>query len=338
MMDQRASQTITLWDGRVIPRLGFGAWPIAGPFYAGDTQLGYAAIDDRDSIALLQQAADGGIRFFDTAAVYGAGHAEELFGAAFGNRDDLVVATKFGPVFDTVTKQAYDADLSPEYAVKSLDASLRRMKRERVDLFQLHVNSASVDAALRIFDALDRVVETGKIGAYGWSTDFPASVKAVAGRPNFVSTQHAFNVFFDAPSMMEVADSFDLISINRSPLAMGLLGGEIKRESELPANDIRRNTFSWMDYFKEGRAAPAFADCLDRIRELLRTDGRSEAQGALGWIWAKSHRTLPIPGMRSARHLTSTIDALNRGPLPGDVMAEIERVIEREPEGEPRER
>src|SRR5262245_20533907 len=89
----KADATIKLWDGREIPRLGMGGWPIAGPFYAGELQLGYAAIDSHDAIALLRHAADAGIRFFDTAAVYGAGASETMFGEAFGNRPDVVIAT-----------------------------------------------------------------------------------------------------------------------------------------------------------------------------------------------------------------------------------------------------
>jgi aryl-alcohol dehydrogenase-like predicted oxidoreductase len=71
---------------------------------------------------------------------------------------------------------------------------------------------------------------------------------------------------------------------------------------------------------------------------LLTVGGRSVAQGALGWLWAKSASTLPIPGMRSIRHLDSAVEALQLGPLPNETMVEIETAIAREPEGEPRER
>jgi aryl-alcohol dehydrogenase-like predicted oxidoreductase len=128
-----------------------------------------------------------------------------------------------------------------------------------------------------------------------------------------------------------------LISIDRMPLAMGVLGGELGAHIELPLNDIRRNTFDWMDYFKEGRIVPAFAERLEAVRELLRTGGRSTAQGSLGWLWAKSPATLPIPGFRSARHADDTIGALAHGALPPSVMKEIEALIVREPEGAPRE-
>jgi aryl-alcohol dehydrogenase-like predicted oxidoreductase len=146
------------------------------------------------------------------------------------------------------------------------------------------------------------------------------------------------NVFFDAPSMLGVVERHGLLSINRSPLAMGVLGGELGGASPLPANDIRRNTFDWMDYFKEGQVVPEITRQLGAVRELLRTGGRSLAQGAIGWLWAKSPSTLPIPGFRSAKHADDTITALEFGPLPEATMAAIERVIERAPEGPFRER
>jgi aryl-alcohol dehydrogenase-like predicted oxidoreductase len=330
--------SMRLWDGREIPRLGMGGWPIAGPFFAGEVQLGYAAIDDRDAVALLRRAADGGIRFFDTASVYGAGHSETLLGEAFGNRDDVVIATKFGPVFDEATKQVTGQDLTPDHPRLAVEASLRRLRRERIDLYQLHVNSAPPEAAAAIFDTLDGLVLAGKIGAYGWSTDFPASVEAVAPRQNFVAVQHTMNVFFDAPTMLATVERTGLISIDRMPLAMGVLGGELGAGFAPPADDIRRNSFDWMEYFRDGRVVPAFAARLEAVRALLQSGGRSVAQGALGWLWAKSKATLPIPGFRSARHADDTIGALARGPLPKAVMDEIEAIIAREPEGPPRER
>ncbi len=333
-----AGMMMRLWDGREIPRLGMGGWPIAGPFFAGDLQLGYAAIDDRDAVALLRRAADGGIRLFDTAAVYGAGHSERLFGEAFGNRDDVVIATKFGPVFDEATKQVTAQDLTPDHPRIAVEASLRRLRRERIDLYQLHVNSAPPDAAAAIFDTLDDLVRAGKIGAYGWSTDFPGSVEAVAPRPHFVAVQHTMNVFFDAPTMLATVERLGLISIDRMPLAMGVLGGEMDARFASPTGDIRRNSFDWMDYFKDGRVVPAFVARLEAVRELLESGGQSAAQGALGWLWAKSPATLPIPGFRSARHADDTIGALAHGPLPQGVMAAIEALIAREPEGPPRER
>jgi aryl-alcohol dehydrogenase-like predicted oxidoreductase len=128
------------------------------------------------------------------------------------------------------------------------------------------------------------------------------------------------------------------LSINRSPLAMGLLSGKYAPGSAMDKNDIRSQTMDWMGYFKDGTVAPEYARQLDAVRELLRTGGRTLVQGAIGWLWARSERTLPIPGFRTAEQVDDLAGALEKGPLPKSVMDEIERVIIREPEGEPRDR
>lgn len=337
----RPTTQICLWDGREVPRLGLGCWAIGGPFFAGDTPLGYGKVDDAESIAAIHCAVDLGIRFFDTADVYGAGHSEEVLGQALDGRDEVVIATKLGNRFDPATKQ-YTGSIEGEdlrREVRSaVDASRRRLRRDRLDLVQLHLNTMAVDRAGEVFDALDELRAAGTIGAYGWSTDYPERAAAHAGRDGFVAVQHGMNLFFDAPTLSGVAERHGLISINRSPLAMGLLTGKFAAGQALPAGDVRSNTLGWMDYFKDGRVVPDFADRLERIRHLLTADGRTPAQGALAWLWARSPRTLPIPGFRSVAQVRENVGALEKGPLPDESMAEIERLIDRPPEGPARER
>ena len=110
------------------------------------------------------------------------------------------------------------------------------------------------------------------------------------------------------------------------------------RLSHQPRDEVRANDFAWMDYFKGGRVAPDYADRLARIRHLLTVDGRTLAQGAVGWLLARSRRTLPIPGFRTAAQVEENVGALAKGPLPAEIMAEIERLIDRKPDepGRPR--
>ena len=324
--------------GQSIPRLGMGCWAIGGPFFAGADPLGYGAVDDAQSVRAIHAAVDLGIRLFDTADVYGAGHSEEVLGQALHGRDDVLIATKFGLRFDSATRQVTGPDPSPAYVRLAIEASLRRLRRERIDLVHLHLNGLTPEEAGPIFAALDEVRKAGTIGAFGWSTDFPASAEAMADRPGFVSVQHAMNLFVDAPSMLGVVERHGLVSFNRSPLAMGLLTGKFEADAAAPADDIRRNTYEWMAYFKDGRAVPAYVERLDAVRDLLQTDGRTLAQGALAWLWAKSERTLPIPGFRSVAQVRDNLGALDKGPLSAEVMQAIEAAIDREPEGAPRER
>ncbi len=329
---------IRLWNDIEIPRMGLGCWAIGGPFFSGTMPLGYTGANDRESRRAIATGLDLGIRLFDTAAVYGVGHSERLLGLTVGNRHDVLVSTKLGPVFDEPSRQVLGEDYSPDYIARSIDASLRRLRRERIDLLFLHLNALPVVKAQLAFAALDEAVRQGKVGAYGWSTDFPENAAAVAGRDNFKAVEHCMNVFFDAASMLEVTSKNALVAFIRSPLAMGLLSGKFTRHSELPADDVRSNNLAWMDYFKDGRAAPALLAALQRVRDLLCSGGRTPAQGALGWLLAKAPHLVPLPGFRLAAQVEENVGALDQGALPADVMAAIEAAIARPAAGGVRER
>lgn len=330
--------TRTLWNGKTIPALGLGCWAIGGPFYSGETPLGWGEVDDKQSIAAIRRAVDLGIRFFDTAQAYGTGHSEMVLGKALKTSPDVLIGTKIGVGIDPDTRQLTGNDVAPAAIESSIDASLRRLQRDRIDIVHLHLNSLPVDEADQAFDMLDTLKAKGKIDAYGWSTDYPDRAAAYAGRANFVSVQHAMNVFFKASALLPVIEGHSLLSINRSPLAMGLLSGKYVPGSAMNKNDIRSQTMDWLAYFKDGTVAPNYARQLDAVRSLLQTDGRTLVQGAIGWLWARSQRTLPIPGFRTAEQVNDLAGALEKGPLPQSAMDEIERVIMREPEGEPKDR
>ncbi|MFK7792301.1 MAG: aldo/keto reductase [Devosiaceae bacterium] len=322
----------------VSPRLGMGCWAIGGPFWFGDEPWGYANADDAQSLATLEAAYDGGVRVYDTAAVYGCGHSEKLLGQAFKSHDDVVIVTKFGVGFDEDTKQVVGPDTDPKAVRPALDASRKRLGRDVLDLVFLHLNAITPQVAAPLFDALEEARFDGIIDTFGWSTDFPASARSALHRDGFVAVQHAMNLFFDAPSMMEVAHTHELASFNRSPLAMGLLTGKFNDGAHLPANDIRQNSYDWMDYFKDGKIVPIFVAKIEALRELITVDGRSLAQGALCWLLAKSPATVPIPGARTPEQAAHNAKAIEFGPLPKAIMDEIESVLARPPEGTPRER
>ena len=102
------------------------------------------------------------------------------------------------------------------------------------------------------------------------------------------------NVLADAPDMLAVCDAFDLASVNRGPLAMGLLTGKYGAADQVPGDDVRANA-PWMRYFSGGRPAPDWLARLDAVRDVLTSGGRTLAQGALGWLLARSPRTVPDP-------------------------------------------
>jgi aryl-alcohol dehydrogenase-like predicted oxidoreductase len=330
--------TRTDWTGEAIPALGLGTWAIGGPFFAGDDALGWGETDDAVSLAAVEAGVAAGIRLFDTAQAYGTGHAEELLGRALARHPEVRVVTKIGIGIDPAHRQVLGEEIGPQQLRDGIEASRRRLGRDHIDLVLLHLNSLPVAQAAPVFDLLNGLCAEGVIGAFGWSTDFPERAAAFAERDGFVAVEHGLNVFFRADALLPVIEAHGLLSINRSPLAMGLLGGRYGPNTLLPRQDVRGRSRDWMDYFHDGRVSETHARNLKAVREVLTTDGRTLAQGALAWIWGRSDRTLPVPGFRTPEQVQDLTGALAKGPLTPDQMLEIERLIDREPEGPPRER
>ena len=157
--------------GIEVGAMGLGCWAIGGQLTAQGMPLGWGNVDDEESIRALNRGLDLGINFLDTADVYGAGHSEKLIAKAIkGKRDKLVIATKFGMVFDSEKRESsFEGNTSPEYINDSLEASLSRLQTDYIDLYQLHIGDLPVEDALAVRNSLEELVEQGKIRGYGWS-------------------------------------------------------------------------------------------------------------------------------------------------------------------------
>jgi aryl-alcohol dehydrogenase-like predicted oxidoreductase len=319
-------------SGIQVSAMGFGCWAIGGPYWAGEQPLGWGEVDDEESVRALRRALDLGITFFDTADVYGAGRSERVLGRTLaGRRDEVVVATKFGNVFDESSRQLVGTDTTPEYVPRACEASLRRLGTDHLDLYQLHVGGLPDQVAASLRDACQELVARGLVRAYAWSTDDLEGAALFAEGPGCTAVQHELNVLNDAPAMLALCERLDLASVNRTPLAMGLLTGKFSAASRLPADDVRGKEPEWMRYFRDGRPAPEWLDRLAAVREVLTSGGRTLVQGALAWIWARSPRTVPIPGVRTVRQLEENAAAMEFGPLTPEQVAEVDRLLARAP-------
>ncbi|MGA4900016.1 aldo/keto reductase [Streptomyces griseoincarnatus] len=317
--------------GTEVPPLGMGCWAIGGPFWAGDTPLGWGEVDDGTSIAALRRAAELGVVLFDTADLYGAGRSERVIAEALGTyRDDILIATKWGNVFDENTRQLTAGDAGPGYVRRAVEASLRRLGTDRIDLYQMHLGDAATEEAAALVEVLEDLVAEGKIRFYGWSTDDADRPAAMAG-PHFEAVQHELNVLDDAPRMLALVEERGWASINRGPLAMGLLSAKYSGGSRVGSEDVRGDQApEWMKYFKDGQPGGEWLGRRDAIRDVLMSDGRTLAQGALAWIWARSPRTVPIPGFRTVAQVEENAGALAFGPLSADQVKEIDVILGRE--------
>ena len=325
-MDTRQLGTTS---GITCSALGLGCWAIGGPFGQDGAAAGWGDVNDDQSVAAIRRGLELGVTLFDTADVYGTGHSETVLGRALGgDREGVAIATKFGNTFAEGTGRMLGVDVSPAYIRRACEASLRRLGTDRIDLYQCHRGDLDPAVADEVAAALEQLRDDGLIRAYGWSLDEPARAVWWSGRDGFAAVQHHLNVLEDAPEMIALCERHGLASISRGPLAMGLLSGKFSHSTRLPTDDVRGSGAEWLTAFDpDGRPRRDFLDRLDAIREALTGDGRTLVQGALGWIWARSERTIPIPGFKTVAQVEENAGALSHGPLSADRMREIDALL-----------
>lgn len=309
-------------SGIEVSGLGLGCWAIGGAYTAKGEHCGWGEVDDEESIRAVRRGVELGINFFDTAACYGAGHSEKVLGQALeGIRDQVVIATKFGHVFQEGSGDVDGDDPTVSNLERSVEASLRRMNTDRIDVLQFHMGGCDPQVAWPLVEKLEELVRAGKIRCYGWSTDDPERASLFAQGEHCAVVQHHFNLLEASGGMLEVLDRENLAGINRGPLAKGILTGKFNHQSRLPDNDVRRR---WNT--GEGDVANAI-DAVEAIRPILEEDGRTPAQAALAWIWAHHPRTLPIAGFKTVTQVEENVQTLNQGPLSDDQMQRIEEKL-----------
>ena len=316
-------------SGIAVSAMGLGCWAIGGPAWRGETPIGWGRVDDGETVRAVRRAVELGVTFFDTADVYGGGHSEKVLGGALsGLRDRVVIATKFGNTFDESTKQAGGPDADPAYIRRACESSLRRLGTDRIDLYQFHLGGYDLVRAVEVRGTLEELVSSGKIRAYGWSTDDPERARLFAEGAHCASIQQQLNVFGGSAETLSVCERFGLASINRGPLAMGLLTGKYGADSTLPADDVRGpRSPEWMRFFRDGRPSGEFLSKLEAVRGILTSGGRTPAQGALAWLWARSAVTIPIPGFKSVRQVEENAGAMRFGPLTAAQVREIDVLL-----------
>ncbi|MFH1614249.1 MAG: aldo/keto reductase [Planctomycetota bacterium] len=309
-------------SGIEVSALGLGCWAIGGPAWKQGRPVGWGKIDDAESVRAIKHAIDIGVTLFDTADIYGCGHSERILGRAIsGQRDKVVIATKFGKMFDEHSKQALEWNASGKYIHQACEASLKRLNSDYIDLYQFHLDTD--ENTLEVRDTMEELVAEGKIRCYGWSTDNPGQAKIFAKGRYCAAIQQSLNIFGGNLKTLGVCEEFNLASINCSPLAKGILTGKFTENSALPADDLRS---SWD--FKNGRPAEMLRQ-LSAIRDIITSNGRSCAQGALCWLWALSKKTIPIPGFKTVEQVEENAAAMEFGPFTQKQMKQIDELLKK---------
>jgi aryl-alcohol dehydrogenase-like predicted oxidoreductase len=268
-------------------------------------------LDEDAAEPIVAAAAEGGVTFFDTADVYSAGASEVATGRLLGKlfrRDDVVVATK---VFMPVGESENARGLSRKHILSAIDASLRRLGMDYVDLYQIHRWDPRTPIE-ETMQALHDVVRAGKaryIGAssmFAWQFAKAQHVAELHGWTRFVSMQNHYNLLYREEEREMIPQCIDqgVGVIPWSPLARGVLAGNRTRDGE------RRTTRSTSDPFGDSLyAQPADFDVVDAVAEVAAERGVPSAQIALAWLLQRPGVTAPIVGATKLGHIEDALAA-----------------------------
>ncbi|GGV02309.1 oxidoreductase [Streptomyces litmocidini] len=276
--------------GPVVGRIGLGTM---GMSFAYDPQRR----DDETSVAVVRRALDLGVNLIDTADVYGPFTNEELVGRALlGRRHEAVLSSKGGVRFDGTD---FTLDGRPEYLRSALEASLRRLRTDHLDVYFLH----RVDPRVPVEESwgeLAKLAAEGKVRALGISEASADEVRRARAVHPVAAVQSEFSLFtrdFQG-DVVPFCREHGIAFLCHSPLGSGLLGGRYTTPVDLAEGDFRAD----MPRFTE-EAMAANAALVDRVRLVGERRGATPAQVALAWLLAQGEHVIPIPGTKTPHYL-----------------------------------
>jgi aryl-alcohol dehydrogenase-like predicted oxidoreductase len=271
-----------------------------------------------EMIAMIRAAVERGVTFFDTAQVYGPFTNEELVGEALEPvRDQAVIATKFG--FDLEDGESHGIDSRPETIRRSVDASLKRLRTDTIDLLYQH----RVDPNVPIEDVAGTVKEliaAGKARHFGLSEAGVQTIRRAHAVQPVTAVQSEYSLWWREPeeAILPTLEELGVGFVPFSPLGKGFLTGTIDESTSFESSDFR-NTVPRFD--AEARSANrVFVELLDRVAE---RKGATPAQIALAWILGQKQWIVPIPGTTKPHRLEENVAAADL-ELTGDDVQEIE--------------
>lgn len=321
--------------GLQVSEIGFGAWAIGGAAFGNS----YGPTDDAASLAAIRRALALGCTFFDTADVYGHGHSEELLGAALRTahaRDQVVIATKVGanfynrdidpalaarlavylgrPLTDfapaAVLPVTHSSNFSPDYLRFACEQSLRRLRSEVIDLYQLHNPDLALLAQGEVWQALADLKQAGKIRFVGISIHQPLEGMAALASGQVDAIQVVYNLLDQeaAAQLFPAAQRAGVAIIAREPLANGFLTGKYQPDAHFAPGDVRA---AWPASVVAARARAAQALAAELTRP-----GVTLAQAALRFALAHPAVCTVIPGAKTPAQVEQNLAATAPTPSP----------------------
>jgi len=267
------------------------------------------ALSNAESIALIRQAVDRGVTFFDTAEIYGPFTNEQIVGEALRPmRDRVVVATKFGFAIDPSTKKSTGMDSRPAHIREVCDASLKRLGIDVIDLFYQH----RVDPAVPIEDvagAVKELIAAGKVRHFGLSEPGAATVRRANAVQPITALQNEYSLWTRGPEtngILQACEELGIGLVCYSPLGKGFLTGAMSKNTKLGENDFRKIL---------PRFTPEAMETNQSLVDLLSTIAAAKqatpAQIALAWLLAQRPWIVPIPGTTKLHRLEENLASVD---------------------------
>ncbi len=300
-------KTTTLGNSDLaITPIGLGAWAIGG----GDWQFGWGEQDDKDSIAAIHRALELEINWIDTAAIYGLGHSEEVVARALAEWKDSgpYVFTKCGMIWDENQQVGYS--LRAESVRRECEASLRRLRVEVIDLYQIHWTAEELNETVEGWETLAALQKEGKVRWIGVSNASVEEMEMLHAIAPITSLQPHYSLMRRdvENSQLPWCREHGIGTIVYSPMGSGMLTGTMTRErlAALPENDWRRHDAR----FKEPKLSENLA-LVERLRAVGSRHGRAPGEVAVAWTLHNPAVTAAIVGARNAGQVDGFIGAMD---------------------------
>ena len=296
-------------------RIALGTWAIGGWKWGGTNEA--------DAIATIHHAIGLGINIVDTAPAYGFGHSEELVGKALeGRRDRVLIATKAGMVWDGTNDTKLRRDSSPASLQQQLEASLRRLRTDVIDLYQIHWPDESV-ALEETAAALETFRKEGKIRAIGLSNCTVPQIERFAKGARIAALQPPYNLFERAAEtdILPYARTHDLVALCYGSLCRGLLTGKITADTTFKGDDLRNDD----PKFKPDRRGQYLA-AVAKLQTLAKMKyGKSLLAFAERWVLDRGN-TIALWGARRPDQLAPVGDVMG-WHIDATTMAEVDKIL-----------
>lgn len=288
-------------QGLMVPNMGLGCMGMTG---FEDAHM-YGEADEKEAIATIHRSREMGINFLDTADLYGPLKNEQLIAKAIGNqRNDYIIATKFGWEINDDNKVTWAINGKKEYVKKSIERSLKNLKTDYIDLYYLHRLDKNTPVEETV-EAMSELVKEGKIGYIGLSEVSSETVKRAHAIHPIAAVQSEYSLFertVEERGILKTLQQLGITFVAYSPLGRGFLSGQIRSIEDLPANDFRRS----IPRFQEAHFHKNI-ELVQAVEAMAVEKNTSSTQLGLAWIMNKG--IIPIPGTKRRKYLEQNIAA-----------------------------